>query len=126
MSTMKPIMLDATQDTPKVELDSTKNLFKVTERSLPENAIEFYDPILEWLEEYSKNPNNETIFDFKLEYFNTASSKQIIKIILILEKVAVNNKVKIRWYYRSIDEDMESLGARYDRLIKVEFELIEY
>lgn len=123
---MEPLIIQPTKDTPKIELIPAEGKFYITERSLPENAIEFYEPVIEWLDEYSKKPNDETVFDFKLEYFNTASSKQIIKIILVLEKLAVNNNVKIRWHYRKIDEDMESLGQRYARLIKVEFELIEY
>ena len=123
---MKPFLIEATKDTPRVHFDPSNGIFSVTERSLPENAIEFYEEILQWLEEYIKDPISETIFEFKLEYFNTASSKQIIKIILILEKLAVNSNVKIKWFHRSIDEDMESLGQRYARLIKVPFELFEY
>ncbi len=123
---MKPLHIEATQDTPKIEFNPLTGIFNITERSLPENAIEFYEPVLEWLKEYSEAPHNKTEVNFKLEYFNTASSKQIIKIILLLEKLAINNSVTIRWHYRKIDEDMESLGIRYARLIKVDFELIEY
>ncbi len=123
---MEALIIQPTKDTPRIEFAPENGIFSITERSLPENAIEFYEPVLEWLETYSQAPNQNTIFDFKLEYFNTASSKQIIKIILSLEKLAVNNEVKIRWHFRKIDEDMESLGQRYARLIKVKFELIEY
>ena len=123
---MKELIIDETADTPKVQLDRDKNFFEISGLSLPEDAIEFYKPVLEWLEEYAKNPNRETIFDLKLEYFNTASSKQIIQLLLFFEKLNAKSKVKIRWHYKDIDEDMHDLGEEYAEIIKVDFELVEY
>ena len=92
---------------------------------MPENALDFYKPVLEWIKEYALHPNVQTIFDFDLEYVNTASSKQVIQIILLLQKVAEKGDVKVRWFYESIDEDMQSLGKRYQKLVTVPFELVE-
>jgi hypothetical protein len=123
---MKALFIEETADTPRVVLDKDNNKFEISGLSLPEDAIEFYKPIVEWLEEYSKDPNPETVFDLKLEYFNTASSKQIIQLLLFLEKLNAKSKVKIRWHYKDIDEDMHDLGEEYAEIIKVDFELIEY
>jgi hypothetical protein len=67
----------------------------------------------------------QTVFEFDLEYVNTASSKQVIQVILQLQKVAEKSDVKVRWYYESIDEDMKALGNRYKKLVSVPFELVE-
>ncbi len=123
---MKPLYIEATADTPKVILDKDKNYFEISGLSLPEDALEFYKPVLEWLEEYAKDPNPETVFNLKLEYFNTSSSKQIIQILLFLEKLNEKSKVKIRWHYKDIDEDMHDLGEEYSEIIKVDFELVEF
>jgi len=123
---MEPLLREATADTPKVHLDATNNIFEISRMSLPEDAIEFFEPIVKWLEEYLKNPNEQTIFSFKLEYFNTASSKQIIQILLLLQELSKNNEVLIRWYYKDIDEDMEAIGEEYSQVIEAKFELIEY
>ena len=72
---MEIINLEGTEDTPKIILDKTNKIFEISGRSLPEDSAEFYQPVLEWLAEYAKDPLPETTFDFKLEYFNTASSK---------------------------------------------------
>jgi len=122
---MDILKIEKTSDTPNVTLDSNNNLFEFSYRSLPENAIDFYNPILDWIEEYSKNPNNETIVDFKLEYFNTASAKQIAKVLLKLLEISKNAKVKINWYYDKDDTDMLASGQRYSKLINLEFEFIE-
>ncbi len=123
---MKPLFIEETADTPRVHFDKDKNHFEISGLSLPEDAIEFYKPVIQWLEEYAEAPNPETVFDLKLEYFNTASSKQIIQLLLFLEKLNGKSKVKIRWHYKDIDEDMHDLGEEYADIIKVDFELVEY
>ncbi len=123
---MNDLIIEATEETPRIFFKKNKNIFVISERSLPENAVEFYTPVFEWLEQYKKDTNTETIVDFKLDYFNTASAKQITKFLLMLEKIAKTNKVKIRWFYKKGDLDMQSSGLRYDKLINMEFELIEY
>ena len=123
---MNDLIIEATEETPKIFFKKDENIFIISERSLPENAVEFYIPVFEWLEQYKTCPNIETIVDFKLDYFNTASAKQITKLLLLLEGIAKTNKVKIRWFYKKEDLDMRSSGLRYDKLINMKFELIEY
>lgn len=123
---MEPLLREATADTPKVHLDAQNNIFEISRMSLPEDAIEFYEPVVKWLEHYKKQPNDATTFVFKLEYFNTASSKQIIQILLLLQDLAKNSNVIVKWYYKDIDEDMQAIGEEYSQVIDVKFELIEY
>lgn len=120
---MEIISLEGTEDTPKILLDKNNGIMEISGRSLPEDSAEFYQPVLDWLEEYKKSPNPETIFVFKLEYFNTASSKLILDILSSLEDIA---DAKIHWYYYEDDEDMEEAGEEFSELIDLEFELKSY
>ncbi|NOZ45296.1 MAG: DUF1987 domain-containing protein [Chlorobi bacterium] len=122
---MDALIIDSTEDTPQVILDPKENNFILSERSLPENAIEFYKPIFEWLNKYKNDPNKLTTFNFKLDYFNTASAKQITKILLFLENLAINHEVKVLWSYQKDDLDMKSSGTRFAKLIKVKIDLVE-
>ncbi len=122
---MEKLIIEETEDTPEIILDPEQNIFKISKISVPENALDFYKPVLEWIKEYAERPNVQTVFDFDLEYVNTASSKQVIQVILQLQKVAEKSDVKVRWYYESIDEDMKALGTRYKKLVSVPFELVE-
>ena len=61
---MEALIIDKTEDTPRVEFNPGKDFFMISDRSWPENAIEFYSPIFEWLTEYMKNPNKTSIFEF--------------------------------------------------------------
>ena len=123
---MDALIIESTEDTPEVVLNPKENNFILSERSLPENAIDFYQKIFNWLNDYKNTPNNITKFTFKLDYFNTASAKQITKILLFLEDLAKNNKVNVEWFYQKDDIDMKSSGARFAKLIKVNITLIEY
>jgi hypothetical protein len=123
---MKPLFIKATEDTPEIVFDPENEIFKISNVSLPENAIEFYAPVLDWLKKYKEDPNPKTVFDFNIEYLNTASSKQIFELIFLVDKISENSDVTIRWHYDVIDEDMHSLGIRFTHLVKVKFELVEY
>ncbi len=122
---MEPLFIEATKDTPRIHFDPQKNIFEISKLSLPEDAIEFYKPVFKWLREYMQNPNPMTVFDFNIEYFNTASSKQIIQLLLLLEELNKKSKVKVRWHYKDIDEDMKELGEEYANIINIDFELVE-
>ncbi|MBQ3690528.1 MAG: DUF1987 domain-containing protein [Bacteroidales bacterium] len=122
---MEKFIREETEDTPEIIFDPESGIFKISKISVPENALDFYRPVLDWIKQYAEEPNVQTQFDFDLEYVNTASSKQVIQVILLLQKVAEKGDVRVRWFYESIDEDMKALGARYKKLVNVPFELIE-
>ncbi len=123
---MEPIILQPSEDTPEVILNPDERVFRIAKVSVPEDAFEFYQPIIEWLKAYGENPLSETVFEFDLEYVNTASNKQLMQLILVLDSIAQKAPVKIKWFYESIDEDMLSLGKRFQKLAKnIDFEFIE-
>lgn len=120
---MDIIQLEGTEDTPKIVLNKQNELFEISGRSLPEDSAEFYSPILEWLDKYKENSNPSTKFHFKLEYFNTASSKLILDILSALEDI---EGTTIIWYYHEDDEDMEEAGEEFSDLVDIEFEFKTY
>lgn len=122
---LEPLIISKQEDTPSVILSKEEGLFEIGYRSLPENAIAFYEPVIKWLNEYKNNPLPKTIFNFKLEYFNTASAKQLAKILLELQELAQTNDVLIRWHYLKDDTDMHASGVRFSKLLKIPFEFIE-
>lgn len=120
---MEIISLEGTEDTPKIILDSKNGIFEISGRSLPEDTAEFYQPVLEWLERYAQSANADTKFVFKLEYFNTASSKLILDILSKLEDV---DNASVVWYFHEDDEDMEEAGQEFSELVEIPFEFETY
>lgn len=122
---LDPLNIEKQEDTPSIILDKDKGVFEIGHRSLPENAIVFYEPVIKWLNEYKNEPLENTIFNFKLEYFNTASAKQLAKILLILQEIAQHHNLVVHWYYLKDDTDMYATGIRFSKLLKIPFEFFE-
>ncbi len=124
---MERLDIKATNDTPRVLFDPDNNLFEISGRSLPEDVVTFYQPVLDWLDEYTQSPLKKTDFVFKYIYFNTATSKLVQDILNKLEPLKEKGvEVKIFWYYEQDDEDMLDLGIEFQENINIPFEIIPY
>ena len=121
---MEAIKRDQTDDTPYINFDPEGNVFEISGRSLPEDASKFYDPIHSWLNEYIKSPNNSTILNMKLDYFNSASARKIVEILFILENIQnLEKDIKVIWHYYKEDEVMEARGEEVKSVVELPFEL---
>ena len=124
---MEVIKILGTDDTPGITLDAQNEIFEIAGRSLPEDVASFYDPALNWLNEYAESPNKKTNFNFKLTYFNTASSKVLLDILMKLEEIhEAGNEVLVKWYSPDDDEDMQEAGEEYADIVDVPFEQLSY
>ena len=122
---MDVLDIKGTDDTPTVKMDKAAGIIEFSGRSLPEDVATFYKPVMEWLDEYIADPNDHIDVCFKLEYFNTASSKQLMDILLKFS--AINDKVTIKWYSHEDEEDIEDAGKEYEEIVDdVEFGFIKY
>ncbi len=123
---MESLIIEGTPKTPNVNFDISKGILAIKGRSIPENSIEFYKPLVDWLEEYAQNPSSKTQVNVHLEYFNTSSSKCILDVFKKLEAIHKNKyEVQINWYYEEDDEDMLEAGEDYESIIRVPFKMIE-
>lgn len=121
---MNPFILEPTDETPSVKLDKGADIFEISGKSLPEDVTSFYDPILDWLNTYFEAPNPTTNFRFNMLYFNTASSKLIMDILLMLEeKMEAGHEVAVTWCFMEDDEDMEEAGEEFSEIVDIPFKL---
>jgi len=116
---MRKLEITESLDTPRVVLDAENEIFEISGRSLPEDCIEFYGPVFAWLAEYKLHPNELTRFVFKLDYFNTASSKIILDLLTTLKEIP---HTKIHWYYTEDDEDILESGLEFSEQVPIPFE----
>ncbi len=118
--------LESSAKTPSVSFDGATGKLELRGRSIPENSIEFYKPLNDWIEEYGQSPLEVTEVDIKLEYFNTSSSKCILDLFKKLEKLnGEQTEVRVNWYFEEDDEDMQEAGEDYQAIIKLPFNMIE-
>ena len=114
-----------TPKTPAVRSDSVQGLLEITGRSNPENTIEVFKPIVNWVEEYVQNPGAKTTVNIQLEHFNTSSSKSLIGILKRLEAIKKEGReIIINWYYDADDEDILEAGENFESVIEIPFNMI--
>jgi hypothetical protein len=120
------LIIDKTYSTPKVQLLSKTGTLKVEGRSIPENPSVFFEPIIDWLNEYFKNPVSSTVIDFKLDYINSGSSKSLLSILKLLKTYSDRGiRININWHYEEDDESIRDLGKHYKSILNMQFNLVE-
>jgi hypothetical protein len=123
---MEKLVIEGSPKTPTIDFDANSGVLLLKGRSIPENSIEFFQPLNDWLEKYSEGPNAKTVVEVRLEYFNTSSSKCILDFFKKLEKVnGGSTSVHVNWYFETDDEDMEEAGEDYQAILSLPFSIIE-
>lgn len=124
---MKTLQISATEDTPSIQFIPEKGIFEFGGKSLPEDVLSFYQPIIDWLDEFENSFTKEACFKFKYKYFNTASSKIILDILFKLEEInQKNNNISIEWWHMEGDEDMQGAGEEYEEIVEMPFKYVSY
>ena len=132
---MDALIIEATENSPLISYNNDSKIFEIVGESRPENVREFYEPILIWMDEFgtemSANVNGDgnatsITFNFKLEYFNSSSSKFILDIVKkIYDYHTKGIKIKVNWFFDEGDEDMQEAGEELSKMVKFPFEYIE-
>ncbi|MBL7871072.1 MAG: DUF1987 domain-containing protein [Cyclobacteriaceae bacterium] len=120
---MLPLLLPADELTPSVEFNKKTGTFRIEGKSLLDKPASFFIPVKDWLEKYSKDPNSNTSLTVKFDYFNIATSREMLDLLKILETVP---GAKVIWQFLEDDEDMEESGQELAELVTVPFEFQPY
>lgn len=103
---MNNLVIEETKYTPTIELNAEEGTIRITGKSYPENTFEFYEPVMQWIEEYfDGNAQEETKVNMEIIYFNSSSSKLFFDLFDLLEENNNNHCIIINWIY---DEENES------------------
>lgn len=101
---IKSLYIEPTGKTPQIDLNHLTGELILSGRSIPENAADMYDVVLKWLQVYIQNPRSTTNLRLNLEYFNTASSIWIAKIIKTLCSIQNSEFTLLIHLYFNIEE----------------------
>lgn len=122
---MDSIKIEGTPKTPTISFNAESGELEIKGRSIPENAVEFYKPLVDWIGNYGENAKPVTEVNIQLEYFNTSSSKCILDVFKKLESINAKSEIVINWFYEEDDEDMLEAGEDYQAIINIPFKMIE-
>ncbi len=120
---METIKITGNMKTPSVLLDAESGVLELAGRSIPENTESLYKPLLEWVEEYVKNPAPTTTVNIKFEYFNSSSAKYLIRFLEFVTQLKKQGKnLIINWYYD--DDELFEYGQDYQDVLEMKFNFI--
>ncbi len=131
MVAITPFHREEGEDTPKVYFDPQQGYYEIQGASFPDDAGEFYIPILEWVDNLVANYDfehfpKELFVKMHFYYFNSGTAKYVYEIFQRLKKLVDQGaKLKVQWYYPKDDIDDYHAGKEYERLLGVPFEFIE-
>jgi hypothetical protein len=120
--------MSGTHQRPTVVIDIEKGFFEISGSSIPENPMDVFSPIFDHLNRYMENPLAVTELHFRLDYFNTSTSKLMLDMIHKMESLIDQDgkEVKIKWFYREADDDMMEIGEDFANLCRLPIEIIPY
>jgi hypothetical protein len=123
---MDQLILEPKAKTPLVNFDGRSGVMEMKGMSCSENSLEFYRPVLDWVEKYGKSPHGSTTVNIEFKYFNTSSAKCILD---VLEKFAniynMGNNVIFNWSYERNDEEMLEAGENFSEILGIPFNIKE-
>jgi len=123
---MKTISIEGTSKTPSIKFDSIQAKLEIKGKSIPENAKEFYKPLVDTLSQYDPSFNELVEVDIQLDYFNIHSSKCILDVFKRLHAIMNHgHKVVINWYYEKGDNDILEAGEDYEAIVDMHFNMLQ-
>jgi hypothetical protein len=124
---MEHLRLANTKYSVKVDFNADTGILELEGASYPENASEFYQPIFDWIKQFTFEVKKEIVLNLKLNYLNTSSTKCMLDIIDLLEDYyEEGGKVTINWYYAEDDEDILETGEEFSEDSRIPMNLIPY
>jgi hypothetical protein len=122
---MRDLKIKETKITPKVEFNPANNTLTFEGKILCDNTPEFFEPIINWLQEYEMDAPDKTALNFSLEYLNTSSSKYLLNMLKRFEKLnQKGKKVEVNWYYEADDDNIEDAGKDFHLMVDVPFNFV--
>ncbi|MBL4655056.1 MAG: DUF1987 domain-containing protein [Bacteroidia bacterium] len=121
------MQIPGTDSTLNVVFYAEDNILEISGSSLPLDAKEFYQPIIHWINQYANAYLKNIKVVFQLNYFNTASARYLLDIMVGVDGFITDGKnAKILWYYDKDDFEMLESGEEFAELVAVPFEYRTY
>jgi hypothetical protein len=120
---MNNLIIESTSNTPAVYFKENGRLL-MEGRSLPENVMKFFTPLIEW----AGNLTAQVVkLDIRLEYISSASSKKLLDLLTVIDANNHINTFNVDWHYEIDDEDSLENGQIFEELLrKARFRYHEY
>ena len=115
---MQDLIIASTYSSPLASFEINGNLI-LKGRSLAMDVNRFYDPLIDWAQKIS-TPKVSLVVE--LDYYNTASGKKILDLLVAFQDNENIASFEVIWNYEEDDEDMLEKGQLFaEKLTKTRF-----
>lgn len=122
---MDNLTFEKSKNTLGVNFDASSGILVLAGSSFPENASDFFDPIIKWIQNYMLEVTGKVTLNFHFDYLNSSSIKYVSDIIEKMELYGKSGgEVTINWYYDENDEDILEMGEDLKSDVSLQFNLI--
>ena len=124
---MRDLSITATDDSPAVFLKENGTVLCVQGRSTSAVAASSFRQISLWMDEFlNKSQQPDLCFEFRLEYYNTLTSRLLLDVFLKMEKMKEKGRsVSVDWFFEKYDVDLKEAGEAYSSMVKIPFRFHE-
>lgn len=127
---MKNYWHQGTDNLPYVNFDIENGVFEIVGKSYPQNAENFYAPLIEMVKEYCTSPKNHTSVTCRIEYFQTTSQRFLVEILYDFTQIAPPNKIEINWGCTDdvLDDEEEIIfvGKDLENILNFKFNFLRH
>ena len=117
---MHSLIIPASSSTPEVDFNVLNNVQRIAGVSTPLDSIEFYSPMIHWINQNSNVLKENCVFEFELNYFNSSSMKALVWLLQQMEEMILDGKSwSICWVIFEDDEFMEEAAEAMQTLLEI-------
>ncbi|MEN9947323.1 MAG: hypothetical protein RL106_146 [Bacteroidota bacterium] len=117
---MTILNIPATSSTPEVDYNILNDVQRITGVSTPIDSVEFYSPMINWINQNANYLKENCVFEFELNYFNSSSMKALVWLLQQIEEMILNGKTwSICWVIVEDDEFMEEAAEAMQTLLEI-------
>lgn len=95
---MKPLKREASDCTPAITFDPDASILSLKGKSVPTSESEFFQELIQWVDQYSLSPNESTKMEIDLKYMNARSIRSLLILLKKLQSLNESGKnVSVEW-----------------------------
>ncbi|MCA0429766.1 MAG: DUF1987 domain-containing protein [Bacteroidetes bacterium] len=120
--------IEATDYLPRVTLSQSDGVLYIAGKSYPQNADQFYIPVIAKINDYLKNPHSTTTINLEIEYFQTTSQRYLLQILAMFVQKIPQKDLVFNWWYYDEDGDEDDYifaGKEIEKILNAKFNFIK-
>jgi hypothetical protein len=120
---MQPLDIAVTSCSPLIRFEPESATLFIAGESFPENSFEFYEPVMNWLQEALEALPGLRL-DINVNYMNSSSTKCMLDLLDLLEEATQKGKsVSARWTYDKDNSRSRELAEEFMEEITFPFSI---